>query len=99
MSKEEIRSALRQTCEQLAALEANHIGQEMRPWSCGDHPIAVQHWKLVQRRIKLKKQLGRPTRSADHVAAMARGRRRNGTVPSISPYQIDEKPLGELRLS
>ncbi len=41
----------------IEALEARHPDREGRdwmPWATYDHPIAVEHWKLVQERLNLR---------------------------------------------
>ena len=32
----------------------------MRPWVRDDHPVLLQHWGLVQRRLRLRNNLRRP---------------------------------------
>lgn len=98
MTKEETRAAIKETIQQIAALEAKHPEQEMRPWCANDHPIALEHWGLVQRRITLQRQMKKPTRSAEHLTAMARGKRESGTAPLFPSYQIEEKPLSGPRV-
>lgn len=40
--------------KQIAAFEAAHRGEELRPWLAGDSPISLEHWGMVQTRIALK---------------------------------------------
>ncbi len=46
---------------QIAELERRHPNQEWRPWACADDPLALEHWGLVQARIRLKRE---PKRAA-----------------------------------
>jgi hypothetical protein len=70
----EFAEQIQETAHHIAALEAKYPTQEMRPWACNDHPIAMEHWKLVQRRIRLKRESGtaRPALTAEQRAAVTR---------------------------
>ena len=46
---------LEEVKQQIAALEKQYPKQEWRPWVCNDHPLALEHWGLVQRRIELER--------------------------------------------
>jgi hypothetical protein len=48
-------SDIEQVENEIAALERRHPDQEWRPWACADHPLALQHWRLTQYRIELKR--------------------------------------------
>src|ERR1035437_5784960 len=54
-------TAVREIIRQITELEAAHPEQEMRPWACKDHPIALKHWGLVQQRIRLARTRKTPT--------------------------------------
>jgi hypothetical protein len=103
VTKKEIESAVREVNQQIADLEAKNPGQEMRPWDCNDHPVALEHWKLLQRRMNLKYESRKPTRTAEQRAglvarlATARTVRQNAIARQFSLSQIDDKPLSEER--
>jgi hypothetical protein len=97
MNKEETRAAIKETAEQIAALEAKHPEQEMRPWY-NDHPAALEHWKLVQRRIRLKKELGKPSFTNEQRAARALRMSENHTARRISYTQSVERSASGLSL-
>jgi hypothetical protein len=99
MTKKEIETAVKEVNQQIAALEAKHPEQEMRPWACADHPVALEHWGLVQRRINLKHESRKPTRTLEQRAglvarlATARALRQNTVARQFSLSQIDDRPL------
>jgi hypothetical protein len=64
MTKADIKAAIERTERQIMALERQHPEQEMRPWCATDHPLALAHWGLVQRRFWLKEQLKKPVYTA-----------------------------------
>jgi hypothetical protein len=103
MTKKEIELAVKEVNQQIAALEAAHPTQEMRPWDCNDHPVALEHWKLLQRRLSLKYESRKPTRTPEQreelVARLATARtvRQNPIARPFSLSQIDDKPLIEER--
>lgn len=87
MSEEDIKAAIKETARQIAALEAQHPQQEMRPWFCNDNPIALEHWGFVQRRLKLKKELGRPAFTVEQRQVRASRMRENHATRRISYTQ------------
>lgn len=71
MTKAEIKAAIQETEQRIMALEKRHPEQEMRPWCANDHPVALEHWGLIQRRIRLQEELKRPAYSAERRLAQA----------------------------
>jgi hypothetical protein len=74
LTKAEIRDAIARIDSDLAELERTHEENlDMRPWVSDDHPVSLQHWGLVQRRLGLKEQRKKagltPERRAALVAA------------------------------
>ena len=67
MTKVEAKGQIEAISRQLSALktqcEAKDI--DVRPWVSHDHPLSVQHWGFVQRRIALKELLKKPVMSAE----------------------------------
>lgn len=55
MTKEGIKTAISDVDKKIAELKGKHPNQEMCPWLCNDHPVAMEHWQLVQTRIGLKR--------------------------------------------
>src|ERR1035437_2720343 len=45
-------TAVQEIIRQITELEAAHPEQEMRPWACKDHPIALKLGGLVQKRTR-----------------------------------------------
>src|SRR5712692_10303396 len=61
MTKAEIRDEIVAIETELARLEKTHgENVDMRPWVSNDHPISIQHWGLVQQRLKLNRELKKP---------------------------------------
>jgi hypothetical protein len=74
LTKAEIRDAIARIDSKLAELERTHgENVDMRPWVSDDHPVSLQHWGLVQRRLGLREQRKKagltPERRAALVAA------------------------------
>ena len=103
-----IKASLEEIIRQIAALEAKYPAQEMRPWACNDHPIAVEHWRLVQQRINLRRKLGKAKpgltveqrvaagqRLREGKRAASGGVRENGIAPRFLVEQIDAKVKGD----
>jgi hypothetical protein len=83
----------------IEALETRHPGREGRdwmPWATNDHPLALEHWALVQRRLNLRYE----RTPAQKAAAEANGRRlsvvkaSNGRKSGISPIAERQIALG-----
>lgn len=50
-------AGLKLATEAIEALEALHperLPEEWHPWQTGDHPLAMQHWTLVQARLNVQ---------------------------------------------
>jgi hypothetical protein len=85
MTKAEIKAAIERTDRQIMALEKQHPEQEMRPWCANDQPVALEHWGLLQRRIRLQEQLKRPVYSeAELLARSQRMLSRRRPVSSVA---------------
>jgi hypothetical protein len=54
LTKAEIREAIAAIDSELAQLEKENV--DVRPWASNDHPASLQHWGLVQKRLRLKEQ-------------------------------------------
>jgi hypothetical protein len=99
LTKAEIRDAIAGIDSELAELERPHgENVDMRPWVSDDHPVSLQHWGLVQRRIRLKEQVKKagltPERRAALVAA-GQGTRLNRVSKAPVPAcksTIDPRP-------
>jgi hypothetical protein len=99
LTKAEIRDAIAGIDSELAELERIHgENVDMRPWVSDDHPVSLQHWGLVQRRIRLKEQVKKagltPERRAALVAA-GQGTRLNRASKAPVPAcksTIDPRP-------
>jgi hypothetical protein len=89
LTKAEIREAIAGIDSELAELERTHEGSlDMRPWASNDHPVSLQHWALVQRRLRLKEQLKKPALTPDRRAALVaagQGTRLNRANKAPSP--------------
>jgi hypothetical protein len=94
MTKKEIESAVKEVNQQIVALEAKHPGQEMRPWDCNDHPVALEHWKLLQRRISLKYEKSSPT--VEQRLASAQRLRHRAISRPVSHAGIDDQRINEV---
>jgi len=55
-TKIEARAQIEEIGARLADLKKQCAAKDVdfRPWNSQDHPLAVQHWRLAQRRIALK---------------------------------------------
>jgi hypothetical protein len=93
MTKKEIELVVKEVNEQIAALEAEHPTQEMRPWNCNDHPVALEHWKLLQRRISLKYE--KPSPTVEQRLASAQRLRHSAISRPVSHAGIDDQRISE----
>jgi hypothetical protein len=89
LTRVEIRDAVAGIDSELAELERTHVENvDMRPWVSDDHPVSLQHWGLVQKRLRLREQLKKagltPERRAALVAA-GQGTRLNRTGKALVP--------------
>jgi hypothetical protein len=94
VTKKEIESAVHEVNQQIADLEAKHPGQEMRPWVCNDHPVALEHWKLVQRRISLKYE--KPSPTVEQRLASAQRLRQRAVSRPVFHAGIDDQRISEV---
>lgn len=85
MTKVEAKGQIEAISQQLSALKTQCEAKEIdpRPWVSSDHPLSVQHWKLVQRRLALKEVLKKPVISPERrkaaslrMAALQKGRQK-----------------------
>jgi hypothetical protein len=67
ISKTEAKVQIAAIGKQLLEVETECAAKDVdfRPWNSQDHPLAVQHWKLAQRRIALKELLKKPAFSPE----------------------------------
>jgi hypothetical protein len=72
-TKVEAKAELDAIAVQLLELETKCDGKavDYRPWMNSDHPWAIEHWGLVQRRIALKKFLKKPVWSPERRKAVS----------------------------
>ena len=71
LTKAEIREAIARIDSELEELERTHGGNvDMRPWASNDHPVSLQHWALVQSRLRLREQLKKPALTPERPAAL-----------------------------
>ena len=89
LTKAEIREAIARIDSELEELERTHgENVDMRPWASNDHPVSLQHWALVQRRLRLKEQLKKPGLSPERrtaLVAAGQGTRLNRVNKAPSP--------------
>jgi hypothetical protein len=89
LTKAEVREAIAAIDRELAELERTHgENVDMRPWVSNDHPVSLQHWGLVQKRLRLKEQRKKapltPQQKAALVAA-GQGTRLNRVRKALVP--------------
>jgi hypothetical protein len=71
LTKAEVREAIAAIDSELAQFERTHgENVDMRPWVSNDHPVSLQHWGLVQRRLRLKEQRTKAGLTPDQKAAL-----------------------------
>jgi hypothetical protein len=90
--------------EELERTHGRNVG--MRPWASNDHPVSLQHWALIQRRLRLKEQLKKPALTPERCAALVaagQGTRLNRVNKAPSPahksttnYRLDPNTPGEI---
>ena len=89
LTKAEIREVIARIDSELEELERTHGGNvDMRPWASNDHPVSLQHWALIQRRLRLKEQLKKPALTPERCAALVaagQGTRLNRVNKAPSP--------------
>lgn len=105
MTKVEAKGQIEAIGQQLSALKTQCDAKEIdpRPWVSGDHPLAVQHWRLVQGRIALKSPLKKPSFSTEKRKVMGerlsaarhtRLERHKTAFPLLKPSKSPQIPCG-----
>ena len=74
---------LKRQIEELESRHPERDGREWMPWATNDHPLAMEHWRLVHRLLDLR--YDRPSRkpSKDQLRALENGRKRGQPIAGI----------------
>lgn len=91
---------LKQQIAELGNRHPEREGREWMPWATNDHPLAMEHWRLVHRLLDLR--YDRPGRklSKEERQVFEEGRKRRrpsqewGVSAVLNRSQIDDQPPG-----